>query len=45
MLNSQFHISGKNVQIEKIHCSFNFTATKRSYHVCKIFIGSLLEQE
>ena len=28
MLNSQFHISVKNVQKKKIHCYFNFAATK-----------------
>ena len=45
MLNSQFHISVKIVQIKKIHHCFNFAATKRWYHVCKIFIGHLLVQE
>ena len=45
LLNSQFYISVKNVQIKKIHCYFNFAATKRWYHICKIFIGHLLGQE
>ena len=42
MLNSEFHMSITNAQIEKIHY---FAATKRWYHVSKIFIGDLLVQE
>ena len=45
MLSSQFYIGVENVQIKKIHCYFNFAATKRWYHLCKIFIGHLLVQE
>ena len=45
MLNIEFHISVKSAQIKKIHCYFNFAATKMWYHICEIFIGDLLVQK